>query len=471
MLINLIIVPVPGKSFLYSAQEILAEIKKTLNPMKKVLILGAGMVVKPMVHHLLDNNIDVTVASRTKAKADKVLAGYSRGTAISWTVDQSGLLEELIRNHDLVVSLLPYTHHVSIAERCIVLGKNMLTTSYVSPEMKALDASARKAGIIILNEIGVDPGYDHMTAMEIIDRVHDEGGKVDGFYSLCGALCAPEASDNPFRYKFSWSPKGVVMASNNGARYLMDGKEVKLDTSELFANPLEIEFPGVEKMHVYPNRDSLPYIDLYGIPEVKTMYRGTFRYVGWCAALDLLKALHLTTYEELDVKGKTYAQICARLNGFGADTLREEIMGKFNLEEKDPGLQAIEWLGVLDQKQVPLEKASPFDLSSDLMIEKMMMNKDERDMVIMQHIFQVTRASGKRETIIARMLDYGNSDYTSIARTVSLPAAIAVILILEEKITDTGVHIPIKKSIYKPVLSELAKLGISMSESLEEMPV
>jgi saccharopine dehydrogenase-like NADP-dependent oxidoreductase len=306
-----------------------------------------------------------------------------------------------------------------------------------------------------------------MTAMDIIDRVHEESGKVDEFYSLCGALCAPEASDNPFRYKFSWSPKGVVMACNNGARFLKDGEEINLDTSEIFNKPLEIDFPGVEKMHVYPNRDSLPYIDMYGIPEVKTMYRGTFRYDRWCAAMDLLKSLHLTGYEELDLKGKTFAQVTAELNGFKPESLREEIRGKYRLVENEPGLQAIEWLGVLDQKPVHLEKGSAFDLTSDLMIEKMMMKDDERDMVIMQHIFHVTRSGGKKEKIVARMLDYGNRDYTSIARTVALPAAIAVRLILEGKIKDTGVHIPIKKSIYKPVLSELADLGISMTESIE----
>jgi len=436
--------------------------------MKKVLVLGAGMVVKPIVHHLLDSQIEVSLASRTKAKADKVLEGYSRGTALSWNIDQTDLLDELIQTHDLVVSLLPFEHHVTVAQRCIALGKNMLTTSYVSPEMKALDARAREAGIIILNEIGVDPGYDHMTAMEIIDKVHEEGGKVDSFYSLCGALCAPEVSANPFRYKFSWSPKGVVMASNNGARYLKNGQEVKLDTSEIFSKPLEIEFPQVEKMHVYPNRDSLPYIELYGIPEVKTMYRGTFRYKGWCAALDLLKALHLTSYEELDLKGKTFAQLTAELNNFHSESLREEIKEKFKLKDNDPGLLAIEWLGVLDHSPLHLEKGSPFDLTSDLMIEKMMMKEDERDMVIMQHIFQVTRSNGKIETLVARMLDYGNRSYTSIARTVALPAAIAVILILEGKIEDKGVHIPTKKSIYKPVLKELAKMGIVMSLSIEE---
>jgi len=433
--------------------------------MKKVLILGAGMVVKPMVHYLLDNNMDVTIASRTKSKADKMLEGYDRGKSIAWTVDQLDVLDDLIKTHDLIVSLLPYTHHATVAERCITEKKNMLTTSYVSPEMKKLDEKAKEAGIIIMNEIGVDPGYDHMTAMNIIDRVHEEGGKIDEFYSLCGALCAPEASDNPFRYKFSWSPKGVVMAGNNDAQYLENGKVVNLDTAHLFKNPLEIDFPGIEQMHVYPNRDSLSYIDLYDINEVKTMYRGTFRYQNWCAALDLLKTLQLTSYEERDLKGKSYAQVTAEINGLDADNLKENIIAKLTIDENHVGLKAIEWLGVLDPKPVHLEKGSAFDLTSDLMIEKMMMEDDERDMVIMQHIFNVTRADGNREKIVSRMLDYGNKNYTSIARTVALPAAICVKLILDQAISETGVHIPIKKSIYVTILNELKKHGISMEET------
>ncbi|MCP4313533.1 MAG: saccharopine dehydrogenase [Bacteroidetes bacterium] len=435
--------------------------------MKKILILGAGMVVKPMVHHLLDHQIDITLASRTKEKAEKVLEGYTSGRALSWTVDQTDLLDELIRSHDLVVSLLPFSHHVTIAKRCIALGKNMLTTSYVSPEMKELDAEARRKGITIMNEIGVDPGYDHMTAMEIIDRVHEEGGKIDEFYSLCGALCAPEAADNPFRYKFSWSPRGVVMAGNNGARYLENGVLVHLDNSKLFTTPLEVEFPGLGKMHVYPNRDSMPYVELYGIPEVKTMYRGTFRHPGWCEAMDLMKRLHLTGYDEVDLKGKSYAEFTAQLNGMQADTLRKEIIAKYNLDSNDAGLKAIEWLGVLDQKPLHLDKGSAFDLSADLMIDKMMMGPDERDMVIMQHMFKVTRADGRKEKIVARLLDYGNREYTSIARTVALPAAIGARLILDGTINEPGVHIPIRKTIYQPVLEALAGLGISMTETIE----
>ncbi|MFD1615288.1 saccharopine dehydrogenase C-terminal domain-containing protein [Gelatiniphilus marinus] len=436
--------------------------------MKDVLILGAGMVVKPIAHYLLDNNFKVTLASRTKEKAERIIDGRKNGVAISWTVDDTETLETLIKTHDIVVSLLPYTYHVQVAKRCIAHKTNMLTTSYVSPEMKALNQQAKEAGIIILNELGVDPGYDHMTAMEIIDKVHDQGGKIDEFYSLCGALCAPEASNNPFRYKFSWSPKGVVMASNNNAQYLKDGEAVTIDTADLFKNPLEIDFPEVEKMHVYPNRDSLPYIDIYGVPEVKTMYRGTFRYQNWCAAFDLLKSLNLTSNKTLNLKGKTYAQVTAEVNGFELSDLKQNIKSKFNIDDDHTGLKAIEWLGVLDEKQVPLDSGSTFDLTSDLMIEKMMMDKSERDMVIMQHIFNITKSNGEKETIISRMLDYGNSEYTSIARTVAYPAAIGVKMILNGEINDTGVHIPIKKSIYAPILKELKTLGISMVETKEE---
>lgn len=434
--------------------------------MKNVLILGAGMVVKPIAHYLLNNNIQVTIASRTKEKALKVLEGYSNGKAISWTIDQLSILDQLIEGHDLIVSLLPYIHHVTVAKKCISFKKNMLTTSYVSEEMKALNEQAKEAGIIILNEIGVDPGFDHMTAMEIIDRVHEEGYKIDEFYSLCGALCAPEASNNPFKYKFSWSPKGVVMASNNNATYLKDNNIIKIDTSNLFKNPLKIDFPEVDTMEVYPNRDSLAYIDIYGIPEVKTMFRGTFRYRNWCNAMDLLKNLNLTSNHEIVVEGKSLGQVTAEINGFELATLKEEIKAKFNIDDKYSGLIAIEWLGVLDKTTIIREtKTSPFEIISNRMIDKMMMDDSERDMVIMQHIFNVTKPNGDKETIVSRMIDFGTTEYTSISKTVALPAAIGVKLILDGIIKDTGVLIPVKKSIYQPILDSLKNYGISMKET------
>ena len=436
--------------------------------MNKVLILGAGMVVKPIAHYLLNNDIDVTIASRTKEKAEKVLEGYRKGKAISWTIDDLKALDNLIINHDITVSLLPYVHHVTVVKKCIQFKKNMVTTSYVSDEMKALNAQAKEANILVLNEIGVDPGFDHMTAMEIIDKVHDEGGKVVGFYSLCGALCAPEASNNPFRYKFSWSPKGVVMASNNNATFLKNNKIVEIETANLFKKPLKIDFPEIEEMEVYPNRNSLPYIDIYKIPEVKTMYRGTFRYKGWCNALDLLKNLNLTTYNVLPVKGKSLPQIVAEINDFEIDNLKNEIKNKFNIDDSHLGLIAIEWLGIFDPTNIfSQDKSSAFDIISDLMIDKMMMNKSERDMVIMQHIFNISNKNGKKETIISKMIDYGNDKYTSIAKTVALPAAIAVKLILEGTVKGNGVQIPIEKSVYVPILNLLKKEGVFMSETRE----
>lgn len=431
----------------------------------KVLILGAGMVVQPIVDYLLDNDIEVTVASRTLAKAVKAIGSHPNGKAIGWTINEMDRLEKMVIDHDLVVSLLPYTHHVKVANLCIRHQTNMLTTSYVSDEMKSLDAEAKKAGIIMLNEIGVDPGFDHMTAMRIIDKVHAQGGKIDEFYSLCGALAAPEAVDNPFKYKFSWSPKGVVMAGNNDAKYLERGKQAYKATEDLFKDPLQIDFPGVGPMEVYPNRNSLPYIDIYGIPEVKTIYRGTFRYKNWCEIFDALKALGLTGYDEYSLGGKSYAQFTADVTGIGStDNLNAAIAGKLGIPHFSPAIEALEWLGLFSEKPVHLEKGSPFDVLSDLMIEKMMLPKGERDMVIMQHIFTVKNADGTSEKIKSSLLDFGDEKYTSIARTVALPAAIGVKMILDGKIQITGVHIPIKKEIYEPILVELENLGIRMKE-------
>ena len=204
------------------------------------------------------------------------------------------------------------------------------------------------------------------------------------------------------------------------------------------------------------------------IPEAKTMFRGTFRYKNWCDALDLLKALHLISDEKRNIKGKTFAQITAEINDLDPTRLKEAIKTKFGIQNDHEGLKAIEWLGVLDEELVHLEEGSTFDLTSDLMIKKMMMDKSERDMVIMQHTFNIITENGEKEIITSRMVDYGTKDYTSIARTVALPAAIGVKMIVEGRIKDTGVHIPIKKTIYAPILKELEKLGISMTETIEK---
>ena len=265
--------------------------------MKKVLILGSGMVAKPIIQYLLEKNYFVTVASNTPDRAVMMINNHPNGISIDWKADDETSLWKLINDNDIIVSLLPYTFHVMVAKHCIYYRKNMVTTSYAKPEMLALDNEAKKSGVVIINEAGLDPGIDHMSAMRIIDHVHNKGGKIDEFYSLCGALPAPEAADNPFRYKFSWSPKGVVMAGNNDAKYLKHGKIIELQTEELFSNPFYLDLDELGKMEVYPNRDSISYIDIYGIPETKTIFRGTFRYTGWCEIMDSFKKLKLISNE------------------------------------------------------------------------------------------------------------------------------------------------------------------------------
>lgn len=432
--------------------------------MKKVLLLGAGMVAKPLVDYLLNHQIELTIATRTAEKAVKLINGRGNGKAVSWTVDDMQALSLLIAGHDLVISLLPYTYHVAVAKLCVKHQKNMLTTSYVSEKMKALDKAAKEAGILLLNEMGVDPGFDHMTAMRIIDKVRAGGGKVKGFYSLCGALAAPEEADNPFHYKFTWSPRGVIMAGNNSAKYLKNGAVVEVSSNDLFKQPLKIDFPEVGEMEVYPNRDSLSYIDIYGLKNIETMYRGTFRYKNWCEIMDALKTLDMLSYDRKSFEGKTYRKVMARRLQVYPANIKEKVAERLDVSNDSAAITAMEWLGLFCDDLVRMNEGSNFDLTTDLMLEKMMLPQGARDMVIMLHAFLVENADGSRQVIKSRLLDFATAEDTSIARTVGLPAGIAAKMILEGKFSETGVHIPISKSIYEPVLDELQKLGIAMKE-------
>lgn len=434
--------------------------------MQKVLILGAGMVVKPIVTYLLEKNYQVTVASRTKSKAENMIDNHPNGYPVEWTVDKQAELERMIIDHDITVSLLPWVHHIMVAEKCIAHKKNMVTTSYVKPEMKALHEKALNAGIIILNELGLDPGIDHMGAMRIIDHVHGKGGKIEEFYSICGALPAPEAADNPFKYKFSWSPKGVVMAGNNDGKYLRYGKVVCVPTEDLFKKPLSVDFPEVGKLEIYPNRDSLPYIELYGIPETKTMMRGTFRHPGWCESIDAMKTLKLLTSDTYDFTGKTYADMLSMLIGeTNSEDIRQKVADFLGINKNAHAMQAMDWLGLFDQKHMNRQKDTPFEITSDLMIEKMKLGREERDMVAMQHVFLAFYPDGKKEVIKSTMLDFGTlATDTAVARTVALPAAVGVEMILSGDIQEKGVHIPVIPGIYNPILDKLEEMDIKMIE-------
>jgi saccharopine dehydrogenase-like NADP-dependent oxidoreductase len=433
--------------------------------MKKVLILGAGLVVKPMVEYLLEHNIQLMIASPMKDRADEMINGNPLGSSTDWSMDDPAMLETLVSEYDITVSLLPYKYHTDVAKVCLRHGKSLVTTSYIQPEMLVLDESVKKAGLIFLNEVGLDPGIDHMTAMRIIDHIHNNNGKVEEFYSLCGALPAPESADNPLKYKFSWSPKGVILASRNGAQYLKKDIRVQIEPQHLFKDRFSYYFQGVGELEVYPNRDSVSFIEIYGVHEAETMYRGTFRYKGWCETLDLLKSLKMLDDELKDYSGYTYAGFVAQRAGLPVRGLKENLSLLKGITEDSVAIQSLEFLGFFSDEIIEYETTTPFEITSDRMIKRMLLAPTERDMVVLQHIVRATYPDGTGEVIKSSMLDFGSpSTNTSIARTVALPAAIAVRLILENKITATGVCRPVIPEIYNPVLDELKSLGIEMKE-------
>jgi len=439
--------------------------------MKTVLVLGAGLVTRPLVDYLLKHDIKVNIASRTVSKADALIGGHPNGEAIEWTVDQEDKLRDMIKDADLVVSLLPANLHPEIAKLCIELDTNMATTSYVSPAMKELDGQAKENNIVILNECGVDPGIDHMSAMRIVHDVEKKGGKITSFMSYCGGLPAPEANTNPFGYKFSWSPKGVLLAGKNNAKFLKNNEEVVIDGKDLFDNHWEVDVPDFGKLEGYPNRDSLDYIDTYGFEGISTMFRGTLRNPGWCKTLKAIVTLGYVGIEEKDWSGKTFTDLGWELLGNNPDgDLRQAVANKLEIEKDSFIFDNMEWLGLFSEEKLPIEKGGVIDVLTARMLDKMSYEESERDMLVLYHNFIAEYANGKKEEITSTMIDYGipNGD-SSMSRTVSLPVAIGVRMILERKFTKPGVWVPVIPELYNPILDELETLDIKCVENFKEI--
>jgi len=435
--------------------------------MKKIFVAGAGLVVRPLVGYLLDQpGFEVTVGDVEPERAARIVAGHPRGTAVTLDIQDPVALRERIAGADVVVSMVPFTFHPVLAKMAIELGKSMVTASYVSPAMKALDEDAKRKGVVLLNELGLDPGIDHMEAMRVIRGIKDGGGKVLGFVSWCGGLPAPEANTNPFGYKFSWSPKGVLLAGKNSARYLKDGKVEFVPSEKLFESCRTISVPGCGDFEGYPNRDSVPYAEAYGIPEAKTMLRGTLRYAGWCVTMKKIADLGLLDQTERKLAGTTYAGLMRELAHAGPGANLRKVLGATpGLAPDSAVLGRMEWLGLLEERPIPAGVSTVLDALAVLMIEKLRYEEGERDMIVLRHEFQASRPDGTSEKIVSTLIDYGiPGGDSSMSRTVGLPAAIGARLIAEGKILKTGVQTPLDPTIYEPILEELSHHGVVFRE-------
>jgi saccharopine dehydrogenase (NADP+, L-glutamate forming) len=440
--------------------------------MAGVLLLGAGLVTRPLVRYLLGQpGLKLTIASRTVAKAEALLEGHPQGRAQALLVDDEEALSRLVSQHDLAISLLPYVYHVRVAQHCLKHRRHMVTTSYISPAMRELDRPAREAGITILNEVGVDPGTDHMSAMRVIHDVQARGGRVVAFSSYCGGLPAPEANTNPWGYKFSWSPRGVLMAGKNNGRFLKDGSVVDIPGKELFAHYETVPVPGAGEFEGYTNRDCLGYIDLYGLTGIPNMFRGTLRYPGWCDAMKAVVDLgYLDETPRSDLAGKTFKDLAALLvpRAAGSRDVAGAVAAHLGLARDSNPIQRMEWLGLFGDEPLP-EAPAILDVLVARMLEKLAYRPGERDMLVMHHQFGA-QFPDHRERITSTLVDFGiPGGDSSMARTVSLPAAIGTRMILEGKIGLKGVLAPVVPEIYEPVLAELEQMSIVFKEARQRL--
>ncbi len=435
--------------------------------MKKALVLGAGLVARPLVSYLLAQpDFFVTVADMEAGRAARLIGDHPRGAAEVLDIADRAALGAAIGRADLVVSLVPYTFHPVVAELAVEQGRSVVTASYVSPAMRALDARAKERGVVLLNELGLDPGIDHMEAMRVIHEVHDAGGQVAAFTSWCGGLPAPEANTNPFGYKFSWSPRGVLLASKNSAKFLKDGRVVTIPAADLFARPETIGVPGLGEFEGYPNRDSVAYRDTYGIPEAQTVFRGTLRYPGWCETLRKMVEIGLLDDAAKDRSGLTWSGLMRELSHAGpGGEPKAAVASRLGLDVGSAVLSRLEWLGLFAEAPLPAPRSSALDNLTALMMDRLRYEEGERDMVVLQHEFLVRTETGGIERIVSTLVDYGlpRGD-SAMSRTVGLPAAIGARLILEGRIALKGVQVPVVPEIYGPILEELEPLGIRFEE-------
>lgn len=447
--------------------------KYIIYPMKNILIIGAGKSSSALLKYLLDTSeqeaLFITIADISIENANKLINKHRNAKAIILDVFDKHQRKEQIQKADIVISMLPARFHLDVAKDCITFNKHMVTASYISSEMKALDAEVKKKGLVFMNEIGLDPGIDHMSAMQVIDKIKDAGGKMLLFESFCGGIVAPESDNNLWNYKFTWNPRNVVLAGQGGAAmFIQEGTYKYIPYTKLFRRTEFLKVNGSGNFEAYANRDSLKYRSVYGLNDIPTMYRGTIRKVGFSRAWDIFVQLGMTddSYTIEASENMSYRDFVNLFLGYSpSDSVELKLRSYLKIEQDDVMWAKLVELDLFNPiKKIGLINATPAKMLQKILEDSWTLQNDDKDMIVMQHLFGY-ELNGKKHQIESSFIVLGeNQTYTAMSKTVGLPVGIAALKILKGEIKTPGVQIPINKEVYEPILKELENYGIKFTE-------
>ncbi|MEA1872911.1 MAG: saccharopine dehydrogenase C-terminal domain-containing protein [Bacteroidota bacterium] len=439
--------------------------------MKRILILGAGLSSTSLINYLLSysesKNWQIRVGDLDESLAKQKINGHPKGTAFCFDVSNASQIETEVKGCDIAVSMLPACFHIEIARACLKFEKHMVTASYVSTEMKALDAEAKAKGLTFLNELGVDPGIDHMSAMRVIDNIKNSGGKLTLFKSSTGGLVAPKYDNNPWHYKFTWNPRNVVLAGQGTACFIRNGQYKYIPYTQLFSRVEITEVLDYGKFEIYANRDSLSYRETYGLQDIPTIFRGTMRRPGYGKAWNVFVQLGMTddnTIYQGDENTSYRDFINAFLVYHPEKKVEDKLCEFMRFDRNHEIMKKLEWLGIFDDTPIGMKNASPAQILQKLLEKKWALEPQDKDMIVMQHQFEY-ELDGKKKGLTSSFAYIGKSQAeTAMAITVGTPAAIATCLLASGTFTKPGVHVPVIPELYNPILDELENYDIKFVE-------
>jgi len=441
--------------------------------MKNILIIGAGKSSSYLIKYLLEKsdeeNLFLTVGDISTDLAKKLINNHKNAKTVIFDVFNTEQRKEFIQKSDIVISMLPARFHIEVAKDCINYHKNMVTASYVSEEMKTLNEAAKQKGLIIMNEIGVDPGIDHMSAMQVIDRIRENDAKILLFESFTGGLIAPESDNNLWNYKFTWNPRNVVLAGQGGAaKFIQEGTYKYIPYHKLFRRTEFLNINGSGKFEAYANRDSLKYRSVYGLDDIPTMYRGTIRKVGFSRAWNIFIQLGMTddSYTIENSENMSYRDFVNLFLAYSpSDSVELKLRSYLKIDQDDVMWEKLVELDIFsDTKKIGIENATPAQALQKILSDSWTLKSDDKDMIVMQHLFGYEINGEKRQIESSLVVIGEDQTFTAMSKTVGLPVGIAALKILKGEIKTHGVQIPIAKEIYKPILKELAENGIQFRE-------